>query len=127
MVGGRTLERAPAAAVKVSSNEQAPNNTVLQANLAEMGRNFAAAIDPENDVDDFKFTAIRRTGGASWQCISKSSLQHCALLSAWIKRTNPICLAGKDPARKGADVGFQLWDVAKRRGPPVPPTQDDKN
>src|SRR5205807_5161553 len=45
-------------------------------------------------------TAIRRTGGASWQCISKSSLQHCALLSAWIKRTNPICLAGKDPTRK---------------------------
>src|SRR5947209_2276381 len=24
----------------------------------------------------------------------------------------------KDPARKGADPGFQLWDVAKRRGPP---------
>ena len=56
LLGGRTLERAPAAAVKVSSNEQAPNNTVLQANLAEMGRNFAVAIDPENDVDDFKFT-----------------------------------------------------------------------
>src|SRR5205814_10211529 len=33
----------------------------------------------------------------------------------------------KDPARKGADVGFQLWDVAKRRGPPVPPPQGDKN
>jgi len=101
LVGGRTLERAPTAAVKVRSNEQEPNNTVLQANLAEKRRNFAAAIDPENDVDYFKFTYRDSKNRPDIVAMHlETSLQHCALLSAWIKRTNPICLAGKDPTRK---------------------------
>jgi hypothetical protein len=32
----------------------------------------------------------------------------------------------KDPTRKGADLGFQLWEVAKRRGPPLPPKKADE-
>lgn len=49
------LGPAPVTPVKVTKTEQEPNNTILQANLAEMGTTIAAAIAPQNDVDYFKF------------------------------------------------------------------------
>jgi hypothetical protein len=51
----RTTEALPASIPVKDGTEQEPNNTILQANVAEMGATIAGEINPANDVDFFKF------------------------------------------------------------------------
>jgi hypothetical protein len=51
----RTTEALAASASVKSGGEQEPNNTIPQANVAEMGTTIAGEINPAEDVDFFKF------------------------------------------------------------------------
>jgi hypothetical protein len=50
----KLTEALPALAVK-DGTEQEPNNTIPQANIAEIGTTIAGEINPNKDVDFFKF------------------------------------------------------------------------
>jgi hypothetical protein len=51
----RTTEALPAATSVKGGTEQEPNNTIPQANIAEIGASVAAEVNPANDVDFFRF------------------------------------------------------------------------
>jgi hypothetical protein len=51
----KTTEALPAATSVKGGTEQEPNNTIPQANIAEMGASVAAEVNPANDVDFFTF------------------------------------------------------------------------
>jgi hypothetical protein len=51
----RTTETLPASTFVKDGAEQEPNNTIPQANVAEMGATIVGEINPADDVDFFKF------------------------------------------------------------------------
>lgn len=51
----RTTQALPASAFVKDGTEQEPNNTIPQANVAEMGMTITGEINPADDVDFFKF------------------------------------------------------------------------
>jgi hypothetical protein len=51
----RTTEALPASTSVKDGAEQEPNNTIPQANVAEMGATIVGEINPPDDVDFFKF------------------------------------------------------------------------
>lgn len=51
----RATEALPASTSVKGGSEQEPNNTIPQANLAEMGTTIAGEVNPSDDVDFFKF------------------------------------------------------------------------
>ena len=51
----KTTDALPAPTPVKGGTEQEPNNTILQANVAEMGATIAGEINPADDVDFFKF------------------------------------------------------------------------
>jgi hypothetical protein len=52
---GKAAANLPSDTIPIKAAEQEPNNTILQANAAEMGTTISGEISPADDLDFFKF------------------------------------------------------------------------